>query len=289
MILHLVKVLVFQAVLLKVLVFRESVEISEDRVPFHLTGIFHPQVVLIGVHRLHFLPDFLFGIREVDAVAERLAHLRLAVGAGKAHAGGVAGKKYFRKHERLAVDGVELLDDVPGLLKHGLLVLAGRDCRGLEGRDVGGLAHGVSQEAYGDAVLEAAHLYFRFQGRVALQPSLTEKVHIVEAQFAERRDLGLDEDVGDLGIYSAGKVIQRHVEDVLPHLLGMFGVVGQRLGVRDHNVYLVIKAGILQFHTAADAAHVMADVQFARRPVTRQDYFFRHIRFFLLCAISQRS
>ena len=88
-ILQLVEVLVLWPEVGEVLVAGEGVEIGEDGVALHMAGIVEVDVLRIGVHRAHLLPDVIGRVREVDAVAERLRHLLLAVGAWQTTGGEV--------------------------------------------------------------------------------------------------------------------------------------------------------------------------------------------------------
>ena len=146
----------------------EGVQIDEHRVALHLAGVLHPQVVGVGVHGHDLLLDVLRFFRQIDAVAQALAHLGLAVNAGQAQAGSILGQNDLRLHQRVAVHGVELVHDLAALLDHGLLVLTGGHRGGLEGGDVGRLADGVAEEAHRDAGLEVAHLDLALHGGVAL-------------------------------------------------------------------------------------------------------------------------
>ena len=64
---------------------REDVEIGEHRVALDLAGVFDADMVGIGIHRHDLLLHLRRRVGDVDAVAEGLRHLRLAVRAGKAH------------------------------------------------------------------------------------------------------------------------------------------------------------------------------------------------------------
>ena len=168
----------------------EGVEVGEDSVALHLARVCDLEVCRVGVHSLHFLPNLFCRIGKIDAVAQRLAHLGATVGAREAAAYSVVGKHDFRLHEHVAVVGaVELADNLAGLLNHRLLVIAGRDNRGLERRDVRCLAHRVGEESGRDALaLELAHLDFALHRRVALEACDGDKIHIVERQLAELGD-----------------------------------------------------------------------------------------------------
>ena len=279
MCLQLVEVLVLGQELGKVLRAAERIQIDEDGVALHLAGVLHPQVVRVGVHGHDLLLDVPGLVGEVDAVAEALAHLGLAVGAGQAQAGAVLRQNDLRLHQSLTVDGVELMDDLAALLDHGALVLACGDGSGLEGGDVRGLADGVSEEAHRDAGLEVLLLDLGLDGGVALQAGDGDEVHIIEAQLGQLRHHGLDEDVCLGGVDAHGQIVQSDLQDVLAHLLRVVGVVGEGLCVSDHDIDLVELARVLQPDTLLQRADIVADVEPARRAVARQNDLFH---FFLL-------
>ena len=80
-----------------------------------------------------------------------------------------------------------------------------------------------------------------------------------------------------LGIKTSREVVEGHLDDVLTNLLGIVGVVREGLCVGNHHENLVELARVLQFHTAAERAYVVADMQSARGAVASQyDFFFAH-------------
>lgn len=253
----------------------ERVEVNEDGVVLNVSRILRADVQRVGVHRHDLLAYLLRLLGEVDAVAERLAHLRLAVGARQAQAGLVVGEHDVRLRQGLAVDGVEFMDYLAALLEHRRLILAdGYDGRA-EGRDVRRLAYRVAEEADGDARFEVAHLDFRLDGRVALDARDGDEVHVVEGQLGELRYHRLDEDGRLLGVDSAGEVVERYLEDVAADFLGVLGVVGERLRVGYHYVDFVEFPGVLERHAALERAYVMSNVEAARRAVAGQ-YYLSH-------------
>ena len=163
------------------------------------------------------------------------------------------------------------MDDLAALLQHGHLILARRDGGGAERRDVGGLTDGVGEEADRDAGLEVLLLDLRLDGGVALQAGHRDEVHIIEAQLGQLRHHGLNEDVGLGGVDAHGQIVQRHLQNVLAHLLRVVGVVGQRLCISDHDVDLIELAGVLQPDALLQGANVMAHMQTARGAVAGQD------------------
>ena len=237
-------------------------------------------MVGVGVHGHDLLLDVLGLIRQVDAVAQALAHLGLAIDAGQAQAGGILGQHDLRHGQGLAVDSVELVHDLAALLQHGHLILTGRHSGGTERRDIRCLADGVGEEAHRDAGLEVPHLDLALHGGVALQAAHRDQIHIIEAQLGQLRHHGLDEDVDLVGVQTAGQIVQCHLQDVLAHLLRVVGVVGQCLRIGDHDKDLVIFAGVLQPHPLLQRADIVANVQAAGGTVAGQNNFFHDV---LLC------
>ena len=271
--LEFVEVGIVGQIALKVLGAAEGIEIGEHRVAFEVPGVTYVDMRRVGIHRHDALLHRVGIVGEIDAVAEALRHLRLAVSARQAEAGGVGGQEDFRLDERFAVDIVEAAHDFRGLLDHRFLVLAGGHGGGAEGGDVGGLADGVGEEAHGNRRLETAHLYFGLHGGVALQAAHAHEVHEVERKFAELGDLALYEERDALGVEAAGEVVECHLNHVLPHLLGVVDIVGECLGIGDKHKHLFISALVLQGHAVAERADVVPDVQAARWAVARKDYF----------------
>ncbi len=203
-------------------------------------------MVRVGEHP-HDLGAYLIGlVGKVDAVAQRLAHLGLAVRAGQAQARGVVGQQGGRLHQRLAVQLVEAADDLTRLLQHGELILTHGHGVGHERGDVRRLADGIGQKAHGDAVVEAAQLYLRLDSGVALQPRQCDQIHVVEGQLRQLAHDGLDKHVALPGVEAAGHVVQRHLQNVLAYLAGVVEVVGEGLRVGDHEVELLEFAAVLQ-------------------------------------------
>ena len=73
-------------------------------------------------------------------------------------------------------------------------------------------------------------------------------------------------------------------DDVLAHLFGMLGVVGQRLRVRDHDENLVVLAGVLELHPALQRTDVVADMQSSGGPISSQYNLF-HYSFPFACFV----
>lgn len=64
---------------------------------------------------------------------------------------------------------------------------------------------------------------------------------------------------------------------------GVIDVIGQCLTVGFENENLVIKAGILKFHTATKRTYVMSDMQFSGRTVTGQYNLFFFMGMYFIC------
>ena len=194
-----------------------------------------------------------------------------------------------RFDERGPVYRVELVDDLARLLDHRLLVLARGHGRRLEGRDVRRLADRIGEEAHRNALAlrrialdgllrETAHLDLGLHRGIPLQPGYRHQVHIVKSQFRKLRNLGLDKQRGHCRVKTAGQIIQRHLNDVLPHLLRIVGIVRQRLCVGDHDEDPLEFARVLQLHATAQRAYVMAQMEPTGGSVARQYDFFHNAK-----------
>ena len=258
----------------------ERVEIGEYRIALDMPRIGDLNMQWVGIHAHDFLPHLLLAVCEVDAVAERLAHLGLAVGTGKAPAGIVVRQEYLRLHKHGGIDGIELAHDLARLLDHGLLILAHRHGSRLECRDVCRLAYRIAEETHGDAgtvlarivaLCEAAQLYLLFHGRIALEPLHGHEIHIIERKLGKLADLRLYEKRRLLRVETRRHIVQRDLDYVLPDLFGVVGIVRQRLGVGDHYIDLVVFSAVLEFHPAAQGTHIVSDMEPTRRTVAGKD------------------
>ena len=273
MILECVQILIIRQIFCKMLRPAESIEIGEHGIPFHLSRVLHPDVPRIREHTHHLLLHHIGRVRKIDAVAQRLAHLRLSVSSRQTEAGCIVRKQSLRLHKHIrVVNPVELAHNLAALLQHRLLVFSHRHGRGLESRDVGSLAHRISKKSRRNAPsFKFAHLDFALHGRIALQTGDSHQIHIIERQLAEFRNHRLDENC-DLGrVQTYGKIVQSNFNHVLPHLLGIVCIVSQGLGIRDEHEHIVISSLILKFHPALEGTHVMPDVKPAGRTVASQN------------------
>ena len=224
-------------------------------------------MVGVGEHGHDLFADLLRLIREVDAVAQGLAHLCLAINAGQPQARLIAGENDLRFCERLSVNGVELVDDLQALFQHRHLVFTSWNRGCVKCSDICCLTDGIAEKAYRNACLEVAHLNLRFYRGIALYTGNCHQIHIVKRQLCQFRYHGLDENRRFCRIQSACQIVQCHLNDVLPYFFRMLSVVCQRLCISNHNIDLVVLSGILQPNPFFQGTHIVPDVQPAGRTV----------------------
>lgn len=272
-VLHLLKVCIGGQVFGEHAVAAERIQIREHHVALDVAGVLDAQVLRVGEHpAVDLALDGLCIVAQIDAVAQRLAHLGLAVHAGQAALRLVLRDQRRGQHERLAVDAVELFHDLARLLDHGELVLADGDDRGVKGGDVRRLRDGVDEKAHRQPLVgKAAQLHLRLDGRVARHARGRDEVHVIERERMQRRQGRLDADRRPVRVDAGGQVVQRHVDDVVPDLAGIVRIVGERLIVRDEDVHLVKAAGVLQLHPPPERADIVPQVQPPGRAVARED------------------
>ena len=83
--------------------------------------------------------------------------------------------------------------------------------------------------------------------------------------------MGLHQNRGLGGVNAARQIVQRHLHDVVPHLLGMVKVVGEGLCIGDHEEQLLKPAAVLQHHAVTQRTDVVADVEASGRAVACED------------------
>lgn len=91
------------------------------------------------------------------------------------------------------------------------------------------------------------------------------------------------------GVDAAGQIIQRHLQDVLAHLFRVVGVIGQGLCIGDHNVDLIVLAGVLQAHPLLQGTDIVAHMQAAGGTVACQNDFFMMFSFWCSYSCSNSS
>ena len=247
----------------------EVIEVGEDRVAFDRARDVGADAVRVGVHAVHLLLHRLGVVREQDGVAERLAHLALAVGAGQR----VSLHQVVGDREDLAVEVVEAAGDLAGDLDVRLVVLADRHQVGARQQDVGGLEHRVAQQPQRDRLLiqqrGAGHVFDAWQ---AGQPRHRHQVAEEQRQLVGLVHGRLEEDGGLGRVNARAEVVQHHAAGVIRGRVDVFPAVlgGQHVQVGDDEVALVF---VLQAHAVAQAAHVMPQVQPAGGTVAGEDAF----------------
>ena len=252
----------------------ECIQISKDCVSFYATRIRHFDMVRIGVHTHDLLANFFFCIGQIDAVAKRLAHLRLTVRTRQAAAYFILRDQCGRLYQCLAVYAVEFADDLSCLLDHRQLVFSYRNSRCLESCDIGCLADRVGEKSYRDACLKITHLNLSLNGWVSLQSGNSNQIHIEKGKLCQLWNLRLNKNRTFFRIQSAGKIIQCYLNNILTDLLRIVCIVRQRLCICNHDKNLVVLSGILQLNSAFQRSNIMSYVKSAGRSVAGQNDLF---------------
>ena len=216
-----------------------GIQVNEDGIAFHLSRILHSQMIGISEHGHNLLLHFLFGIRQINTVSERFAHLGLTVGTRKAKAGLVVRKKDGRFHKRLSVHRIEFVHDLLGLLNHGRLIFAHRHGCCLESGNIRRLTDGIGEKTDRKTRFKIAQLDFRLHCRITLKSGDCYQVHVVKGHFAKFGHLRLDEQNGFFRVQPASQIIQSHFDDVLAYLFRIVRIVRQGLGISNHDVNFV--------------------------------------------------
>ena len=157
-----------------------------------MAGVGNHKVQGIGEHAHDLLLHILRAVRQIDAVSQRFAHLRLAIHTGQPQTRRILRNQRLRLHQYRRIDAVELMHDLSGLFNHGQLILAHRNRSCLKCRDIRCLADGIGEKTHRDAGLEIPHLDLILYRGIALEPGHRHQIHIVKAKFRQLRDLGLD-------------------------------------------------------------------------------------------------
>ena len=251
MFLQLVQVLELWPVVGKVLIGAERFEIGEDSIALQMAGFVHTHAGFSVRHLLHLLPYLSSRVAQIDAVAQALAHLLLAVGAGQTACRSVLGEHDFGFYQNGSIGLVETAYQFACHLQHGLLVFTGWYCGGFEQGDISSLAHGITEEAQGDVGLKIAHLDFGLHRGVTLYARYGDEVHQIGGQFGQFRNLALHED-GTLGrIQTCCEIVEGYLNEVLANLFRVVGIVGECLYVGHKHKHLVEVSLFLQLDTTA--------------------------------------
>ena len=85
-----------------------------------------------------------------------------------------------------------------------------------------------------------------------LQAAYADEVHEIKPEFAELRNLALDEKRHHFfRVEAAGEVVERHLNDILAHFFRVVDVVGEGLCVGDEYGHLLEVAFVLELYAAA--------------------------------------
>ena len=205
--------------------------------------------------------------RQINAVAQRLGHLSLAIGARQTQARLILRQQNLRRNQCLTVYAVKLVHDFAGLLYHRHLILAGRNRGRTERRDIGRLTDWICKESNRNARFKIAHLNFRLYRWIALQTRYGNQIHIVHGQLGQLRHLRLNKQCRLCRIQTAGQIIQRNLQNILTNLFRIVCVISQCLCICNHNEDFIVFTGILQLYAASQGTNIMSQMQFAGRTV----------------------
>jgi hypothetical protein len=239
----------------------EGVVIGEHRVAFDRAGDVGAHALRVGVHLPHPLDHGLGIVRQLDRVAEALAHLLVAVEAGQPRH---LGEHRLRLDQRVgAEEAVEAAHRFARQLQVRDLVGADRDEARVVDRHVGGLEQRIAEEAEGREVFVLQALLLLLVGRDPFQPGHR---HHHRQQQEELGMLGhqrLDEEGALLGIEAGGNPVGDHFVGVLDDRSRVRVLAGQGVPVGDEVEAVVL---LLQRDPVAERADQMAQVQPAGRP-----------------------
>ena len=240
----------------------EGVVVDEDRVALDGAGDVGADAVRVGVHPRDLLAHGRGVVGEQDRVADRLAHLRLAVGADE---GRDLGLDELGDGEDVAVQAVEAAGDLARHLDVAVVVLADRDDVALDAEDVGGLEHGVAEQAVGHLVLAGAAGHVLEAGD-ALEPGDGDEVLEERVELGDLGDRRLQVERRVLRVDAGRELVEDHRPGVGADLVDVgAGVLRrQHMQVGDDEERLVL---VLQAHPVLDAADVVPEVQLAGGPV----------------------
>ena len=174
---QLFKVLVFGPELGEIGVGREGVHVGEHGISLYMTGVADIEMGRVGVHTLNLLPYGSAVVGEIDAVAQALAHLLLAVSTRQTARYGIVWKQnvWLYQHGRIYL--IEASCQLAAKLNHRALVFAGRYGSGLEGCYVSGLTNRIAEETQWNVGFEVAHLNLSLDSWVALHAAHRHQVH----------------------------------------------------------------------------------------------------------------
>ena len=210
--------------------------VGEDGVAFDVAGFgaFEPRRV--GEHGHDFFGHGRFVVGKVDSVAEALAHLGLAIGAGESAKLAI---ETIGQGQDFAIKLVKALHDFAGLLNHRALIVADRDKMRAESRDVGDLGNGVAEKAHAHIVAHALLPHLVFHGRVAFEAREGDEVEVVNRQFSDLRYERLNYEGAELRVEADREVIKDNLADIGAQHFGRLEVIGESLHIGDENIGLI--------------------------------------------------
>ena len=217
----------------------ECIQIDKYRIAFYLSRIFDTKVVRICEHGHDFLTDVICFVRQIDAVAERFAHLGFAIDTWQTETCLIVRKYDLRICQSLAVYAVEFVNDFLTLLDHWHLVFANRNSSCTECSNISCLTDRIAEETNRNAGFKVTLLDLSFYRRVTLYTGYSHQVHIIKTKLCKLRNHGLDKNSSLLRINTACQIIQCNLKNILANFLRMLSVVCQSLCVGDHDINLI--------------------------------------------------
>ena len=163
----------------------ESIQIGKHRIALQMSGIADLEMKGIRVHTHDLGAHFVRTVGQINTVAQRLAHLCLAVGTGKTLAGLILRNQRGGLHQNRGVYRVELMYDFSCLLDHGQLILAYGNRGSLERSNIRCLADGIGEKSYGNTCFEVSHLNLIFYRRIPLKSRYSHQVHVIKGQLTK--------------------------------------------------------------------------------------------------------
>ena len=131
------------------------------------------------------------------------------------------------------------------LLDHRSLIYSYRYSRSSESSYIRSLAYRICEESHRNtllvlslivfAVRKTSELDLLFHSRIPLKPLNSNKIHIIERELTQFRNLRLNENCNLLRIKSCRKVIQSHLYDILTYLFRIICIVCQSLSISNHD------------------------------------------------------
>ena len=223
----------------------------------------------VSVHIHNLLTNGFRIIGKINAVANGLGHLGLAISTRETTAGLIFRQHNIRLYQSLtAINHVEAANDFLTLLQHRQLVLTYWNQSCLKSSNIGGLADRICKEAHWNTLFKVLLLNLSLNGRISLHTGNRNKIHVVGGKLSKLRHLGLNEQSGFSWVKTYRKVVKSNLQDVLTNLLRILKIISQGLNISNHNVDLIKLPGILQLNSALQRTYIMTYVKSASWSVT---------------------